>query len=151
MTVGIFTSHDTGFAELLGNDDWTVDDYYAVLADTTETVDRSTQINYEDILQECADVDYDQIALTGKTVAVDGSGNITFDCDKINFGASVTISARFLYILKGTAATPVTTDNIVGSIDLQTETGNVSSTAAEFSFDPDATDGLFEVARSAAV
>jgi hypothetical protein len=148
MAVGPFLSHDTGFKSLLGGDDWVNDDYYAVLATTSETPARDTQVDYEDILQECADGDYDQVALAGKAVAVN-STKVRFTCNKINFGSEVSISGRYLYILKGTAATPANTDEIVGHIDLD-GSGNVSSVSAEFSFTPDATNGLFEVARTAA-
>lgn len=148
MAVGPFLTHDTGLAALLSTDDWTTDAYYAVLATTTESPDRAAQIDYEDILAECADADYDQVALAGKAVAVN-STKIRFTCNKITFGASVTISARYLYILKGTAATPATSDKIIGYIDLD-GAGNLSSVNAEFSFTPNATNGLFEVARSAA-
>jgi hypothetical protein len=148
MTVGPFLSHDTGFASLLSTDDFVTEDYYAVLATTSETPDQATQVDYADILNECADGDYDQVALASKAVAVN-SQKIRFTCAKINFGATVSITARYLYILKGTAASPVGTDEIIGHIDLD-GAGNVSSVNAEFSFTPHATNGLFEVARSAA-
>lgn len=148
MSVGPLLSHDTGFKSLLGSDDWENDDYYAVLATTDETPDRASQVDYEDILNECDDADYDQVALTGKSVSVSDT-NVQFTCDKISWGSDVTISGRYLYILKGTAATPAAGDEIVGHIDL-TGNGNASSTNAEFSFTPDSTDGLFEIERTAA-
>jgi len=148
MAVGPFLSHDTGFASLLSTDDWTTDAYYAVLATHSESPDRSTQVDYEDILEECADGDYDQVALGSKTCSVDGSNNVVFDCGKITFTSSGDISARYLYILKGTAATPANADEIIGHIDLD-GAGNVSSVGAEFSFDPH-TNGLFYVPRTTA-
>jgi hypothetical protein len=148
MAIGPFLSHDAGYVHLLSTDNWAVDDYYAVLATTTETPNVGTQIDYEDILAECADGDYDQVALAGKAVAEEAD-KVRFDCDKITFGASVSITARYLYILKGTAATPVNADEIIGHIDLD-GAANVSSVNAEFSFDPATTEGLFEVSRTAA-
>jgi hypothetical protein len=147
MAVGPFLSHDTGFKSLLGAGDWVNDAYYAVLATTSESPDRATQIDYADILNECADGDYDQVALTSKAVALN-STNVRFTCAKIDFGSTVSITARYLYILKGTAASPAGTDEIIGHIDLD-GAGNVSSVSAEFSFTPSATNGLFEVERSA--
>jgi hypothetical protein len=82
MAVGPFLSHDTGFKSLLGSDDFAVDDYYAVLATSSETVDRATQIDYADILNECADGDYDQVALSGKSVALNSTA-VQFTCSKI--------------------------------------------------------------------
>lgn len=148
MAVGPFLTHDTGFSSLLSTDDWTSDAYYAVLATDTETPARDTQIDYEDILAECADSDYDPVALVSKTVSVSGTA-IQFDCAKITLTAAGSITGRYLYILKGTAASPTISDEIVGHIDL-TGSGNISSVSGEFSFTPDVTDGLFEVARSAA-
>jgi hypothetical protein len=149
MAVGPFLSHDTGFASLLGSGNWASDAYYAVLATTSETPDRAAQIDYADILAEHgATGNYDQVALSGKAVAIN-STKVRFTCSKINFGADTTITARYLYILKGTAASPAGTDEIIGHVDLD-GAGNVSSVSAEFSFTPDATNGLFEVARSAA-
>jgi hypothetical protein len=147
MPVGPFLSHDTGFKTLLGTGDWTgAGAYYAVLATTSESPDRAAQVDYEDILEECADGDYDQVAITGAAAAVN-STKVRFTCSKIDFGSEVTISARYLYILEGTAASPANSDEIIGHIDLS-GSGNVSSVAAEFSFTPDGTNGLFEIARS---
>ena len=148
MAVGPFLSHDTGFASLLSTDDWTTDAYYAVLATTSESPDRATQVDYEDILEECADGDYDQVALASKTCSVDGSNNVVFDCAKITFTAAGDITARYLYVLKGTAASPNNADEIIGHIDLD-GAGNISSVGAEFSFDPHA-NGLFYVPRTTA-
>ena len=147
MAVGPFLSHDTGFASLLSTDDWTTDAYYAVLATDTETPARDTQVDYGDIAEECADGDYDQVALASKTCAVN-STNVRFDCAKITFTSSGDITARYLYILKGTAASPASADEIIGHIDL-TGSGNTSSVGAEFSFDPHA-NGLFYVPRTTA-
>jgi hypothetical protein len=147
MAVGPFLSHDTGFASLLSTDDWTTDTYYAVLATDTETPARDTQVDYEDITNECADTDYDPVALASKTCAVNGT-DVRFDCAKITFTAAGDITARYLYILKGTAASPVATDEIIGHIDLD-GSGNISSVGAEFSFDPHA-NGLFYVPRTTA-
>jgi hypothetical protein len=144
MAVGPFLSHHTGFASLLSTDNWTTASaYYAVLATTTESPNRATQVDYEDILQECADAGYDQVALASCTCAVSGT-DVKFDCAKITFGSDVSLTARYLYILKGTAASPANADEIIGHVDLD-GSGNISSVSAEFSFDPDATNGLFLV------
>lgn len=148
MTVGPFLTHETGFSSLLSTDDWETDAYYAVLATTSESPNRATQVDYEDILEECADGDYSPVALSGKAVSINGT-NIKFTCSEINFGAAVSITARYLYILKGTAASPANADEIVGHIDLD-GSGNVYSVNSEFSFTPDSTNGLFQVQRSAA-
>ena len=149
MAVGPFLSHDTGFKSLLGTGNWTAAGaYYAVLATTTESPDRAAQVDYEDILEECADADYDQVAIASASVVVT-STKVVFKCGKIEFTAAGSISGRYVYILKGTAASPANADEIVGHIDL-TGSGNATSVSGEFSLTPDADDGLFKVLRTAA-
>lgn len=149
MAVGPFLTHDTGYNSVLTDDNWLTDVHYAVLATNLESPDRATQIDYADILQECADVDYSPVAITGESASI-VSTKTQYSCSKINFGSAVTISARYLYILKGTAAAPVATDEIIGHVDLTSAAENISSNNSEFSFTPNATYGLFEVERSSA-
>jgi hypothetical protein len=152
MAVGPFNTHESGLLDLLSTSvDWGTTAYYAVLATTTNAPNRATWINYEDIINEhAATGNYDQVALafTGGSAVVDGT-DILFKCDKINFGSNTTISARYLYILKGSAAAPGASDLILGHVDLD-GAGNISSVGAEFSFTPNAANGLFRVSRSAA-
>jgi hypothetical protein len=150
MPVGPFLSHDTGFKTLLGTGNWTTASaYYAVLATHTEVPNRATQIDYEDILAECADADYTRPAITDAAVAVNDT-KVRFTCSKIQFTASGSVTGRYLYILKGTAAAPDNSDEILGHIDLD-GSGNLSSINAEFSLTPDATGGLFRIPRTAGV
>jgi len=148
MTVGIFNSHDTGLAKVLGEDNWATADHYAVLATTTETPDRATQVDLEDILAECADADYSRQNLASEAVSV-VSTKIRFDCGKITFAAAGSVAGRYVYILRGNVAGAANSDLIVGHVDLNTEGGNLSSVSAEFSYDPPAT-GLFEIVRTSA-
>ena len=152
MAVGPFNTHHTGFLDLLSSaTDWGTTAYYAVLATTTNAPDRATWIDYQDIINEHgATGNYDQVALafTGGSAVVDDT-DVLFKCDKITFGADTTITARYLYILKGTAASPANGDLILGHVDLD-GAGNVSSVGAEFSFTPNAANGLFRISQSAA-
>jgi hypothetical protein len=148
MAVGPFLSHDTNFANLLSTDNWVTDDHYAVLATTTETPNRVTQLDLDDILEECADADYSRQNLTGEAVAVN-STKVRFTCGKITFTAAGNVAGRYLYILKGTVAGAAGADPIIGHIDLD-GAGNLSSVNAEFSFTPNSTNGLFEISRTAA-
>ena len=151
MAAGPFLSHDTGFKSLLGTGNWTsAATYYAILATNTEAPDRAAQIDYEDILAEVAGGgDYEPKAIVDGAVAVN-STKVRFTCAKLTFTAEGDISARYLYILKGTAALPVASDEIIGHIDLVGSAANISSVNSEFSFTPDGTNGLFEVLRTAA-
>jgi len=142
-----FLTHDLGYKDQIANvEDFLGAPVTAVLVDTAQVPDRATENAYSAIsANECSDVDYAQVALTGKTIAVEGD-RVRFNCAKIDFGASVSISARYLYLVFGTAGSLVAGDRILGHIDL-TGTGNASSVSAEFSVTPPAT-GLFEVLRS---
>lgn len=150
MPVGPFLTHDQGLRDLLaGVNDFLGSGVYAVLVTTTQTPDRATETQYSHISgNQSADVDYSRQVLGTKTVAVE-STRIRFNCAKITFTASGDVTGRYLYLVFGTAASPVTTDRILGHVDL-TGSGNASSISAEFSFTPNAA-GLFEVERSAGV
>jgi len=147
MTVGIFQSHDTGMAALLGAGDWAANNHYAMLIKTAQIVDRTHLTRADIIANVCIDADYTNVDLTGKAITLVAQ-KTRFDCNKILFGSAVSISGRFIYILNGTAAASIDGDIIVGCIDLNTETGDVASLAAEFSYEP-ATSGLFEISRTA--
>lgn len=54
------------------------------------------------------------------------------DCGDISFGASVTISAKYLVLVKGTAGSLTAGSVLVGYCDLDTSGGSVSSTASQF-------------------
>ena len=151
MAAGPFNSHITGFTSLLKGDDWSTDSHYAVLATSSETPDRATQVDYADIANECADSDYGQVDITGETVsAASGNTGVKFDCAKITFGSDVSITAQYLYILKGDYSSPDDADEIIGHVDLNLDGDtDLESSSAEFSFDPHA-DGLFVVNQTAA-
>jgi hypothetical protein len=149
MAVGPFLTHDSGYlAQVDGDADFSGAGVYAVLVTTTQTPDRATETQYSHISgNEATDADYDPVALASKTVALQ-STRIRFNCAKITFTAAGDITARYMYLLYGTAATPQTTDPILGHVDL-TGSGNASSVNGEFSYTPHA-NGLFEILRSAA-
>jgi hypothetical protein len=149
MAVGPLLTHDAGFlAQVDGDADFSGGSVAAVLVTNTHTPDPATDVDYEDIsANESADGDYSQQALASKTVAV-ASTRIRFDCAKITFTAEGDITARYLYLIYGTAGSLATSDLILGHVDL-TGSGNASSVNGEFSFDPHAS-GLFEILRSAA-
>jgi len=148
MAVGPFITHDANFATLLSTDNWVSDDHYAVLAISGTAPDPTWTEKSQIVGIKTPGGDYAHINLTGESVSV-SSTKVKFDCDKITFTAAGSITARYLYILKGTVAATASTDKIIGAISLD-GTGDVSSVSAEFSFDPSASNGLFEVARSAA-
>lgn len=67
--------------------------------------------------------------ITLATVAItESGGTVTFDCDDIDFGASVTLTAKYLIIYDDTHAS----DALLGYWDLNSGGGSVSSVAAPF-------------------
>lgn len=148
MAVGPFLTHDNGLlAQLDGDADFSGGSVYAVLVTTTHTPDRAADVDYEDIsANECADEDYDPVALTSPTVTL-VSNTIMFDCAEIEFTGAGDITARYLYVLYGDYSSPQNSDLILGHVDL-TGDGNASSTNGRFAFNPHA-NGLFRVGRSA--
>jgi hypothetical protein len=148
MAVGPFLSHDTGFADLLGAVAWASTGYYAVLSTTGTSPDRASHATFNDIPNKLSVAgDYSHQALGSKTATVE-STKVRFTCGKITFTSEGSITARYLHICKGTAASPQSADPVLGSIDL-TGDGNASSVNAEFSFTPHA-NGLFEIERTTA-
>lgn len=76
--------------------------------------------------------DYTQKAVTGQSVT-GGAGTVTVDTADISFGSAVTITAKYLVLVKGTAGALTAGSVLVGYCDLNTGGGTVSSTAAAFS------------------
>ncbi len=136
MAVGAFTLVNSG---LLGHLDGSIDPagstFYAVLTtDASGAPNLATDIQYSNISAgEPADVDYDQVAVP-LSVTEAAAGVVEVDqTAEADFGAAVTISARYYWVLQGTAATPQTTDRILGFMDLNDGgTGDVSSVASDF-------------------
>lgn len=132
MAAGNFVMIDEAKEDFFdGTMDWLNDNHYAVLLTTTHTPSSSADITLTNLTNECADGDYARQDCTGETVN-NAAGTVTLDIADISFGSSVTISARYLYILRGTVAGAAGTDLVVGYVDLNTGGGNLSSTNGTF-------------------
>lgn len=133
MAAGNFTLVNSAILDLAdGTFDWITDNHYAVLILAAHTPSVSTDATYANIsANECADGDYAAQDLTGES-ATGGSGTVTFDANDVSFGSSVTITAKYLYVLQGTAAGKTGTDEIVGYVDLDNGGGSVSSTSGTY-------------------
>lgn len=80
---------------------------------------------------ECADGDYAQQNATGVSIT-QAAGTVTFDIGDVDFGNTVTITAKYLILIQGTVAGGAGTDRLVGYVDLSSGGGSVSSTAGNF-------------------
>jgi len=76
-------------------------------------------------LEISAQTGYVRQALTNNTVITDGKRR-SFDCDNISFGTTVTLAAKYLYIIEGTAAAPAASDLILGWTDLNENGGDIT-------------------------
>ena len=150
MAVGAFTLTNDG---LTGHLDGTIDvdsgAFYAIL--TTHAggaPDPVTDGTYADIsAQETVDGDYaaqDAVLTVAESAA--GPPNIVkVDMPaESDFGAAVTISARYWWLLQGAEAGPLAGDRTLGFMDLNDGgAGDVSSITSDFKVRANAVNGLY--------
>ena len=146
MAVGPFLSVDPGFVELLSSKNFASDNITLVLMPHAfaASIDR-TGMTYDDIkASEVA-----KIAIASPAVA-ENSTNVRFTHAKAMFTEDGSLAGRYVFYVFGAHdGPPADTDKVFGYVDL-TEDGDAESVNAEFSFTPDSTNGLFQVARTAA-
>lgn len=148
MAAGTFTLYDTGKLYILNGDvDLNDDTIVGVLVKDGYTP-ATTHSTFADIsAQECDSADYtasfaEGYSITGRALS-NSSGTIKFDSDILNFGASVTITAKYLVIMKRAGASLVSGDLLVGYMDLNDGGGSVSSVSGAFTVDANASNGWF--------
>ena len=124
--------------------------YYAELylqagADPTDSWATRTNITHT----VCSDGDYAAKDVASRTIA-GTAPQCEFKSNIINFGATVTITAKYLIVLEGDEASPQSTDELVFWVDLDTTstTSQVSSTSAAFTVD-DSANGWFYISGQA--
>ncbi len=156
MTVGSFEITNPGLlARQEGGIMPDVDTMVAVLVDNAHTPNLTTDALYSDIsANECADADYVASFAEGLvlTMTVDetavNSGIIEDDMALADFGAAVTIAARYFYIVRRAGASLVAGDLILGMMDLNDGgSGNVSSSSSDFKVDAHA-NGLYRFTKA---
>lgn len=150
MTVGSFTLVDAGLlASQNGGIVPGTDAMYAVLILNAHGAPAvATEATLADIsADETVDADYDQVVAV--LTVTETAGVIKIDMAQVDFGAAVTISARFFYLLKGAAAAPISTDPILGFMDLNDGgAADVSSINSDFKVDANAANGLYQVTEA---
>lgn len=140
--MALTTAYSSGLLALTdGSVAFATDDCYAVLVNGyTFSAAHST---YADVSgSEITSTDYDPVALTSKTVEIDGS-DVLYDCDNISYGDPVSIGpADGVVILQGTAATPQSTDAVL----LYAPLNDLQSTDATFAINTP--NGLYRIERA---
>lgn len=141
MSAGNFTLYDSAKLLLLnGGLNMSSDTITAALL-TDSYTPSGTHDTWSDVsADEVTDSDYAEKALASESVT-GSSGTVTVDSGDISFGSSVTITAKYLVLVLGTAGSLASTDKLIGYCDLSSGGGSVSSTAGNFSVDTP--NGLF--------
>lgn len=151
MAVGAFTFTDPGYlAVRKGTIDLENDTIVAVLIDNAQTPSTVTDDLWSDIsANECASADYtasfaEGLVMTGIAWTNTSGRNFKLDANILDYGNAVTISARYVYLVRRAGATLVAGDLIVGYMDLNDGgSANVSSTNGDFDVDWSVANGLF--------
>ena len=144
MAVGAFTlTYDGKLNWLNGAIDPDTDTLVGVLVDNAHTPSLENDNLYSDIsTNECADGDYSPVVLTGVALTRSG-GTVKLDANIVSYGDPVTISARYIYVVRRAGGSLVAGDLILGYMDLNDGgSANVSSTTAVFSVDWNASNGM---------
>lgn len=151
MAIGAFTFTDPGYLACRKNTiNLESDTIVAILVDTAHTPSVVTDNEYSDISANvCADADYtgsfpNGLVVTGAAWTQTSSRNFKLDANALDFGNTVTISARYVYLVRRAGASLVAGDLIVGFMDLNDGgSTNVSSVNGNFDVDWNVTNGLF--------
>lgn len=148
MAVGNFTLYNTGKEALLTDNanqiTWASDTIVAVLLGAGYTP-AATHSTWADVsAQHVTGTNYAPVALTNKTSTRSG-GTILWDCDDINFGSNVTVTAKYVAIVKRAGGALTGTDQIIGYCDLDNASGTATVSSTNSTFQVNTTNGLFDV------
>lgn len=144
MAVGTFTLTNDGKLNWLnGSIDPDTDTLVGVLVLTAHTPSLENDNLYSDISgNECVDGDYAPVPLTGVALSRTG-GTVKLDANVVSYGTSVTIGARYIYVVRRAGGSLVPGDLILGYMDLNDGGSvDVESVNSTFSVDWDAADGM---------
>lgn len=144
MAVGTFTwTHQGLLNKENGSIDFLTDTIVGVLVDNAHTPSQANDDVYSDISgNECADGDYAPVVLSGKAITESG-GVVKMDANQIDYGSTVTIGARYVYLARRAGGSLVAGDLILGYMDLNDGgSANVDSTNSDFKVDFHATNGI---------
>lgn len=151
MAVAAMQLHNDALATLFQDDasqwdDENVDFAWVLLGSGYTQSDTDT--TWGDIsANEISDADYAQQEVTGRAIT-NNAGEAQFSSDAADFGSNVSIEAKFLGLVMGTAGNLAAGDKVIGTIDLDDSSGTatVFSANAEFSIGPNAS-GFWRIAQ----
>lgn len=148
MAVGNFTLYNTGKEALLTDNanqiTWATDTIVAVLLGSGYTA-AATHSTWADVsAQHVSGTNYAPVALSNKTSTRSG-GTILWDCDDINFGSNVTVTAKWVAIVKRVGGSLTGTDQLIGYCDLDNTSGAATVSSTNSTFQVNTTSGLFDL------
>lgn len=148
MAVGNFTLYNTGKEALLTDNanqiTWASDTIVAVLLGAGYTP-AATHSTWADVsAQHVTGTNYAPVALANKT-STRTAGTILWDCDDINFGSNVTVTAKYVAIVKRVGGSLTGTDQLIGYCDLENASGSATVSSTNSTFQVNTTNGLFDV------
>lgn len=148
MAVGNFTLYNTGKEALLTDNanqiTWATDTIVAVLLGAGYTP-AATHSTWADVsAQHVTGTNYAPVALANKT-SVNTSGTILWDCDDIDFGSNVTVTGKYVAIVKRAGGSLTSTDQLIGYCDLENATTSSTVSSTNSVFKVNTTNGLFSV------
>jgi hypothetical protein len=147
MAVGAFTLLNTG-KEALTTDNanqinWASDTIVGVLVAAAHTP-ALTHSTYADISSNIiTDAGYTPAVVSGKT-SVRTADKVLWDCDNISFGDPVTLTAKYMYLVKRAGGSLTGTDQLIGYVDLNVGAG-LSASSTNSVFRVNTPDGLFDL------
>lgn len=148
MPVGNFTLYNTGKEALLTDNanqiTWATDTVVAVLLGAGYTPSATHSTWADTSTQHVTGTNYAPIVVTGKTSARSG-GTILWDCDDVNFGSNVTVTAKYVAFVKRAGGALTSTDQLIGYGDLDTTNTSATVSSTNSTFQVSTTNGLFDV------
>lgn len=113
--------------------DLDTDDIRAMLVTASHTPSQDSDQYVSDIVaNECADSGYARQTLASLAVAI-SSNEVRWDFADVDFGNSVSLTAKYLYVLKYNASD--SSARLIGFVDLNTSGTGASATSTNGNFD----------------
>lgn len=132
MAAGSFTLYDSAKKDILdGTVDLDTDTIKAILV-TSSYTPSAAHDTYSDVsATECADGDYTAQTLTGTAFTL-SAGTVKYDAGDVTYGTAVSITAKYMILVKQAGGSLVAGDKLVGYVDLDSGGGSVTSTSSDY-------------------
>ena len=133
MAAGKFNPYTNGLLGVVNGDiDWAAATLQMMMLTSGYTPNLETNTNVSDIVaNEVQDADYGRQSITGNASSSPSTGVIRCDCNDVSFGASVTITGKYIAIFVNTGVD--STSKLICVSDMNEGGGSVSSSNGAFS------------------